>query len=406
MYKGILSGLRVIDCGTYVAGPASATIMSDFGAEVIKVERPHGGDLYRFMAAQPGFAHSDINWAWILTSRNKKSLALDLSIPQGRDVMMRLVKTADVFVTNYQHPLLEKFNLTWEELQRVNDRLVYAHLTGYGDAGEDADAPAYDALAYWARSGLMMSVVGLDGTPAAPRPAMGDHPTAVSMFGAIMMGLFHRERTGKGVRVGTSLMASGAWANACDIQAKFCNGVFPQRGSDGTPPNPLAAAYKSSDGKLFLVILLDPDKEWPNLCRAFGEEELGTSPLFATQAARVENAAALFAMLQGQFETRTLDEWRALFRECDIKWAPLPKLEEVVEDRQMRASGSFVDLDYPGVGKLTTVSSPIFAGSEEKKPPILAPELGQHTHEVLHDLGYDDAAITALVHEGIVALQK
>jgi crotonobetainyl-CoA:carnitine CoA-transferase CaiB-like acyl-CoA transferase len=404
MHNGILSGLRVIDCGTYVAGPASATIMSDFGAEVIKVERPQGGDLYRFMAAQPGFAQSDLNWAWILTSRNKKSVALDLGVPQGRDILLRLIKTADVFVTNYQHPLLEKFHLTWEDLQAENERLIYAHLTGYGDTGEDADAPAYDALAYWARSGLMMSVVGLDGTPAAPRPAMGDHPTAVSLFGAIMLGLYHRERTGCGVKVGTSLMASGAWANACDLQAKFCKAEFPQRGADGTPPNPLAAGYRSRDGKAFLVVLLDPDKEFPNLCRALGEEELGTSPLFATREARVENAAALFAVLQGQFESRDLDEWRVLFKQADIKWAPLPKLEEVVDDRQMRAAGAFVDMDYPGHGTLTTISSPIFSSADDKRLPTPAPQLGAHTAEVLRDLGYDDETIAALVRNRVAAI--
>jgi formyl-CoA transferase len=403
MHNGILSGLRVIDCGTYVAGPASTTIMSDFGAEVVKIERPQGGDLYRFMAELPGFAKADLNWAWILTSRNKKSVALDLSSPQGREVLLRLVKTADVFVTNYQHPLLEKFRLTWEHLQQENERLIYAHLTGYGDTGEDADAPTFDALAYWARSGLMMSVVGLDGTPGGPRPAMGDHPTAVSLFGAIMLGLYHRERTGRGVKVGTSLMASGAWANACDLQAKFCKAEFPQRGADGTPPNPLAAGYLSRDGKAFLVVLLDPDKEFPNLCRALGHEELSTNPLFATTEARVENAAALFALLQSQFESRALAEWRILFKQSDIKWAPLPKLDEVVDDPQMRAAGAFVEMDYPGHGPLLTVNSPIFVGAQNKRRPTAAPQLGAHTRGMLQDLGYSDEEISMLVRRGVAA---
>src|SRR5262245_31847829 len=400
MHNGILSGLRVIDCGTYVAGPASTTIMSDFGAEVFKIERPQGGDLYRFMADLPGFAKADVNWAWILTSRNKKSMALDLSSPQGREVLIRLIKTADVFVTNYQHPLLEKFQLTWDHLQHENKRLIYAHLTGYGDTGEDAEAPTYDALAYWARSGLMMSVVGLDGTPGGPRPAMGDHPTAVSLFGAIMLGLYHRERTGRGIKVGTSLLASGAWANACDLQAKFCKAEFPQRGADGTPPNPLAAGYLSRDRKAFLVVLLDPDKEFPNLCRSLGHEELATNPLFATTEARVENAAALFALLQSQFESRDLAEWRVLFKQSDIKWAPLPKLDEVVDDPQMRAAKAFVEMDYPGHGPLLTVNSPIFVGTQDKRKPTAAPQLGAHTRGVLQDLGYSDEEIAVLVRRG------
>ena len=396
---GLFSGLRVIDCGTYVAGPAAATIMSDFGAEVIKIERPGGGDLWRLFSKLPGTAKSELDWCWILTSRNKKSVALDLGRPEGREALVRLVRTADVFLTNYQRTLLEKFRLTWEDLSPVNERLIYAHLTGYGDAGDDADDPAFDALAYWARSGLMMSVTGTDGSPSAPRPGMGDHPTSMSLFGAIMLGLYRRERTGRGSRVTTSLLASGAWANACDIQAKLCNAVFPERGEGKHPPNPLTAAYLSRDGKMFLLILIDPDNEFPRLCRAFGQAELGTGELFSTNDGRDRNAAALYAILQSEFESRDLAQWRTIFKSNDIKWAPLPKLDDVVKDPQMRAAQAFIKMDHPGAGVLETVNSPLFVSGVEKRKPTAAAEVGAHTCEVLQELGYSADAIESIIRD-------
>jgi crotonobetainyl-CoA:carnitine CoA-transferase CaiB-like acyl-CoA transferase len=394
---GVLAGIRVIDCGTYVAGPAAATVMSDFGAEVIKIERPGGGDLWRLFSKLPGVAKCDLDWCWVLTNRNKKSVALDLGCPEGREVLLRLVGTADVFVTNYQRTLLEKFRLTWEDLAPVNRRLIYAHLTGYGDAGEDADAPAFDALAYWARSGLMMSVTGTDGSPGAPRPAMGDHPTAMSMFGAIMLGLYRRERTGLGARVTTSLIASGAWANACDIQAKLLNAEFPQRTAGGHPPNPLTAAYLSRDGKIFLLVLIDPEVEFPRLCRILDHPELAHSELFCTNVAREQNAAALYDILRSQFEARDLADWGELFRGGDIKWAPLPLLDDVVKDPQMRAAGAIIGLEHPQAGQIETVNSPVFIGGEAKRTPSAAPEVGAHTREVLEGLGYSSTEVEALL---------
>ena len=400
--NGILSGIKVIDCGTYIAAPASATVMSDFGAEVIKIERPDGGDLWRLFPLLPGTAKSELNWSWVLTGRNKKSVALDLAAPEGYEALLRLVKTADVFVTNYQAQLLTKFHINWEDLRAVNDRLIFAHLTGYGEKGDDADLPAFDALAYWARSGLMTSVTGRDGTPSGPRPGMGDHPTAMAMFSAIMLGLYNRERTGRGSKVGTSLMTSGAWANSCDLQARMLGATFPK--SEGpTPPNPLTSGYITRDGKVFLLIQLDPEHEFPRLCTMFGAPEMATDPMFATDPARTEHAAELHAIIQSQFESRDLSEWRAMFKQYDIKWSALPVLDDVVSDPQMRASGAFVDIEYPKHGKVGTIDSPLFVAGSEKRKPEPAPEVGAHTREVLRTLGYSDAAIDDMVKRRVAA---
>jgi len=401
--KGVLAGLRVIDCGTYIAGPASTTVMSDFGADVIKIERPEGGDLWRMWWVTPGTAQCDVNYSWWLTSRNKRSLALDLSRDDGRDVLIRLLKTADVFVTNYQAALLAKLRLDFETLSTLNPRMIYAHVTGYGEAGEDADSPAFDALAYWARSGLMTSVTGADGSPAMPRPAIGDHPTAMSLFGAIMLGLYDRERTGRGSKVSTSLLASGVWAHACDLQAKICNATFPDRTLGTSPANPLIHGYRSRDDKVFLLVQLDPDREFPRLCAGIGAPELATNPMFSTTASRIEHAEELFAILQSQFEARDLAELRVIFREHDVKWSTLPRIADVVADPQVRDCGSLVDLALPGGETVRTISSPIFVSGSPKRAATHAPEIGEHTRELMRELGYGDDVIDAMVKAGTVA---
>ena len=393
----------MIDCGTYIAGPASATVMSDFGAEVFKIENPDGGDLWRLFPHLPGTPKSKLNYAWVLTGRNKKSVALDLASPEGYEALIRLVKTADVFVTNYQAQLLTKFRLNWDDLRVVNDRLIFAHLTGYGEKGDDADLPAFDALAYWARSGLMTSVTGRDGTPSGPRPGIGDHPTAMAMFGAIMLGLYNRERTGRGSKVGTSLMASGAWAHSCDLQARMLGATFPQPIPGSHPINPLTTGYLTRDAKVIMLVQLDPEHEFPRLCTMFGAPELATDPMFATDASRTENAAELFAILQSQFESKDLADWRKAFKVYDIKWSPLPMLDDVVTDPQMRAADAFIDLDYPGHGTIETINSPIFVAGSEKRKPQAAPELGAQTREVLLSLGYTTAAIDDLIKRRIAA---
>lgn len=398
--QGILAGLRVIDCATYVAGPAAATILSDFGADVIKVERPPDGDLWRRFSLVPGYPNSDFHYTWLLTSRNKRSIVLDLTKAEGRNALLKLVVGADVFVTNFQPSLLAKFRLKWEDLNPVNPRLVYALVTGYGETGADADTPAYDGLAYWARSGLMTSVTGPDGTPAGPRPAMGDHPTAATLFGAIMLGLYRRERTGKGSKVSTSLMAAGAWTNSVDIQATLCAAQFPKRKPGTHPINPLIAVYPSSDQHAMMIILLDPEREYPRLCEALGEPDLGTSPLFATAEARKENTAELHAILQSQFESKPLSHWREKFSIHDIKWSPLPTLDEAVQDPQMRECGAIVNAEHPEFGAVETVNSPVFVADSEKRKPRMPPEYGAHTRAILKEAGFSAAEIERLIQSG------
>jgi formyl-CoA transferase len=246
----------------------------------------------------------------------------------------------------------------------------------------------------------MTSVHGADGTPAGARPAMGDHPTAATLFGAIMLGLYRRERTGKGSKVSTSLMAAGAWANSVDIQAKLCAAQFPKREAGARPLNPLIAAYPSSDQHAMIIALLDPEREFVRLCQALEEADLATSPLFETHQARVENAAELHAILLSQFESKPLSHWGEKFRTYDIKWSPLPTLDEAVRDPQMRDCGAITNFEYPGHGVIETVSSPIFIEDSEKQKPRTPPDYGAHTRAILKEAGYSAAEIDRLIQSG------
>ena len=214
MEEGIFEGLKVLDCASFIAAPAAATVLSDFGAQVIKIEPPVTGDPYRNLPNLPGYPASPHNYAWLLEARNKRSLALDLSKPEGQAVLHRLVAEADVFITNFPPSVRERLGMTYAELAPLNARLVYASFTGYGEKGAEANKPGFDSNAYWARSGLMDLVRADENTtPARSVAGMGDHPCAMALYGAIVTALYKRERTGKGSHVASNLMANGVWAN-------------------------------------------------------------------------------------------------------------------------------------------------------------------------------------------------
>ncbi|MGH7097220.1 MAG: CaiB/BaiF CoA transferase family protein [Stellaceae bacterium] len=398
MSERVFSGLKVIDCASYIAGPAAATVMSDFGAEVIKIEPPGRGDPYRRRATPPLGPALALNPGFALDARNKKSLALDLSAEAGRAVLYRLVRVADVFITNYPPPVRQRLKIAYDDLAPLNARLIYASFSGYGETGAEKNKPGFDATAWWARSGLMHLVrAGEEATPARSLPGMGDHPSAMATYGAIATALYRRERTGKGAYVASSLLANGLWANGCAVQAALQGEQVAPQPPRESAVNVLRVHYRCRDGRWLLLSIASDEWRWDKLKSVLGEPALD-DPRFASVAAREAHAGALLALLDAMFATRDLAEWRALLDEAGLVFGTVSVMEDIAGDAQMRESEALVPYDDGGL----TVNSPIFIAGEEKMTPRRAPALGAHSEEVLRDAGYDDAEIRALRDAGVI----
>jgi formyl-CoA transferase len=332
-----------------------------------------------------------------LEGRNKKSVALDLNHHGARQALLAIIATADVFITNYQKPLVQKFRVAYQDLAPHNPRLIYALLTGYGEAGEDCNQPGYDMTAYWARSGLMSTMHNADAEPTQSPAGFGDHPTSMALFGGIMLGLYRREITGKGMNLSTSLMANGAWANACSIQAALVGAEFLPKWTRSTAVNPIVNHYVTRDKQRFITCCLDPKKDWPNLCRALDHPELIDDPRFASPELRRANGPELVAIIDTAVAAKDLAEWKEIFRRNDVIWGSVPSTQQAACDPQMEANGVFAEIE-PG---LKTVANPLTIAGVEKVKPRMAPEVGEHTVEVLQSVGYDEATIRGLVQRGV-----
>jgi formyl-CoA transferase len=396
---GVLTGIRVLDLATYIAAPAAATVMADFGAEVIKVERPPFGDPYRYLSQVPGMPVSPEPYCWFLEGRNKKSLALNLERPQSRNVVERLVRWCDVLITNYQPQLQRKFRVRYEDIREWNPRMIYASVTGYGECGEESEKPGYDMTAYWARSGLMGLMHNANADPTLSVAGFGDHPTSMALFGAIMMALYRRERIGEGGKVSTTLMANGAWANSSLLQAQFAGAHWMPRRDRIHPNNPFVNHYVTRDGQRFLFCMLEPERDWVRLCRAFEWHDRVADERFTTPAGRREHAAELVVMIDAEIARRDMAEWAAIFHAHEIIWGPVPGMEQVASDPVMEAAGVFAPIeDTP----YRTVMSPINLHGEEKTRPRPAPAVGEHSAEILQLLGYTKEEAKQLQESGAV----
>jgi crotonobetainyl-CoA:carnitine CoA-transferase CaiB-like acyl-CoA transferase len=401
MGQGIFDGLTVIDCASFIAAPAAATVLSDFGAEVIKIEPPGTGDPYRHMVTLPGNPRAPHNYAWMLEARNKKGLALDLAKPEGQAVLRRLVAVADVFITNFPPPVRARLGVRYEDLAPLNPRLVYASFSGYGETGEEANKPGFDSSAWWARSGMMDAVRSQAGAvPARSVAGMGDHPSAMALFGAIVTALYRRERTGEGAWVSSSLLANGVWANSFLVQAKLCGASFTERPPRDAALNALANHYLCRDGRWLILSVLNEERQWPVLARSIGREDLLSRPEFRTTADRHAHSSALIAILDEAFAGKDLAEWRQILDAGGLTFGVVATLSDIPDDRQLRDAEVLVPFENE---EMLTVSSPFSIAGAPKVPPRRPPEIGQHSAEVLRQAGYDAAAIARLRDKGVVA---
>jgi crotonobetainyl-CoA:carnitine CoA-transferase CaiB-like acyl-CoA transferase len=399
----IFSGLKVVDLASFVAGPGAAVILSDFGADVIKVEPP-SGDMWRIVFKVPPQPRANDNYLWHLDNRNKRGLVLDLKSPNAGEVLEKLVRWADVLIVNTPHPARKRLGLEYQDIAQWNPRLIYADVSGFGDNGPDANLPGFDITAYWARSGLLSQTRDAGAPPTWPMAASGDHAAAVGLFSAIVMGLYRRERTGKGSYVTTSLLAEGVWAAGVGIAGALAGGTFYPLHDRESPSNATLNPYKSSDGSWFMLVVT-PDK-FPALATGIGRPDLVTDPRFSDPAKQAASAAQLRAILDDVFAKEPMQHWRQVFDKAHITYGAILDPTEVVNDPQLRANNIVVPLEGAG-GKLTqTVSSPMQVHGVAKEPARRAPSLGEHNDEILKQLGFDATQIEKLHAGGTVPRAK
>ncbi|MDX3113606.1 CoA transferase [Streptomyces scabiei] len=397
-----LEGIRVLEVAMYGFVPSAGAVLADWGADVVKIEHAVNGDPQRGLRQTGSFrVDGDPNPNVAHANRGKRSLGLDMSRPEGLELLHELVKDSDVFLTSFMPASRARLRIDVDDIRAVNPRIVYARGSALGPRGPEADKGGYDMTAFWARAGTAATVTppGSDGMISPPGPAYGDTVSGTNLAGGIAAALLRRERTGEAPVVDVSLLGSGLWALGHSIAVsvhldRAWEGVTPS--AHGSPTNPLSGLYRTADGRFLAFVMLQPARFWPNVCRCIGRPELADDPRFTTAEAIAEHAPDAVKILREVIASRTLTEWSKDLAALDGPWAPVQDTLQAAADQQVRANGYIAR-----AGELELVASPVqFDVEDTRLGP--APEFAAQTEEILTELGYDWDRILALKASGAI----
>ncbi|HWP67289.1 MAG TPA: CoA transferase [Candidatus Limnocylindria bacterium] len=400
----MLAGVRVVEVAQWWFVPSGGAVLADWGADVIKIEHPVTGDPQRGLMTSGFFPSTGgVNFMMEQSNRGKRSIGIDLGNPKGRAVLYKLIESADVFLTNFLPAARRRLEIDVEHVRRVNPRIIYARGHGHGVRGPDVEKGGYDAASFWSRGGIAHALT----PPGAERPIMqraafGDSVGGMTVAGGIAAALFHRERTGEASVVDVSLLGAAMWVLAPDIvMTKLTDQEMPVF-DRSEAPNPIVNSYKTKDGRWIFLNMLQPDRYWADFCRRIGREDMIADPRFADGVARFQNRKACVAEIDHTFAERTLAEWRVALADAEGVWAPMQSAREVHDDIQAQANGYLPVVDRGDGTTFTLVASPV---QFDESPPTLAPapEMGQHTEEVLLSLGFDWDQLAALKEAGAIS---
>ena len=393
-----LEGIKIIDFSTWAFAPGASSLLADWGADVIKIEDPVTGDPFRGATTVNGMDLGEFNFIWEFDNRNKRSVAIDLKTEGGKKIIYKLLGDSDVFLSNIPSDPLKRLGMDYDTLSKINPRLIYAHGSGYGERGPEYSRLGYDYAAFWARSGIMKSLGEPGSPPPMCLPAYGDHTSSIALAAGVVLALFVRKQKGIGQEVDVSLFGTALWCNGISIVAAGCEKELPKLSRTETL-NPLYNSYECKDGKWLMLVCLQSDRYWPSFCKVMGLEELEHDPRFGDLTNRAENCVELISILDKAFATKDREELGKIFDENGILWAPVQSATEAVNDAQATANGFVVEVDHPTHGVFKNVAGPIQLNKTPPSIRTIAPELGQHTEEILLEIGYSWEDISAFKEE-------